>query len=49
MNTPVGKANEDLNNKAFIKYENSSDYLRFWRCLAYHKKNKKPEDNSNIN
>ena len=56
MNTPIGKANElpihlktGSNNKALIKYENYGDYLCFWRCLAYHKMNPKPEDNSNIN
>ena len=37
------------NNKALIKYENYDDYLCFWRCLAYHKSNPKPEDKTNIN
>ena len=56
MNTPIGKANElpihfkeGSNNKALIKYENYDDYLCFWRCLAYHKSNPKPEDKTNIN
>ena len=56
MNTPIGKINklpdhfkEGSNEKALIKYENYEDYLCFWRCLAYHKMNPKPEDNSNIN
>ena len=45
MNTPIGKINElpihfkqGSNEKALIKYENYDDYLCFWRCLAYHKK-----------
>jgi hypothetical protein len=31
-----------------MKYEDKDDYLCFWRCLAYHKMNPKPGDNSNI-
>ncbi len=56
MNTPIGNINQlpdhfkqGSNNKALIKYENHDDYLCFWRCLAYHKMNPKPEDNSNVN
>ncbi len=55
MNTPIGKINkpdhfkQGSNEKALIKYENYHDNLCFWRCLAYHKMNPKPEDNPNIN
>ena len=56
MNTPKGKINklpihfkQGSNDKALIKYENYDDYLCFWRYLANHKINPKPEDNSNIN
>ncbi len=56
MNTPIGKINqlpdhfkEGSNEKALIKYENYDDYFCFWRCLAYHKMNPKPEDPRNIN
>ncbi len=55
-NTPIGKISklpdhfkQGSNEKALIKYENNDDYLCFWRCLAYHKMNPKPKDNSNIN
>ncbi len=50
MNTPIGKANElpdyfkqGPNDEALIKSENYNDYMCFWRCLAYHISNPKPQ------